>query len=115
MNIKSVVIIVAFVSLVVALTGTPGKCEGLQVLSVCQELVNQAASYEARASYHRQIARSYQTHIENLAKLPSSQVTSQALSTYFDQYDQNRALENKFKDLYRQASDQAKKCMKSVD
>jgi hypothetical protein len=115
MNLKSAFIVFALTILLLVSVGGPGPCQGQQVVTVCQELVNLAASYDARASYHRQVAKAYTIHIESLAKLPKNTTTIQAMDNFFALYDQNRALEAKFKDLYRQTSEEAKRCMKSVE
>jgi hypothetical protein len=115
MNLKSSYIVLALTVLLLISVSGPGPCQGQQVVTVCQELVNLAATYDARASYHRSVAKAYTVHIESLAKLTKTQATVQAMDNFFNLYDQNRALESKFKDLYRQTSEEAKRCMKSVE
>lgn len=115
MNLRYALVILAiFAVLMVAGVGT-GQCERTLYLSVCQELVNSARSYEARAAHHNRVARGLQMQIENMAKLPKNQSTILALDNLFAQYDENRALENKFRELYRQATEESKKCMKSAE
>ncbi len=94
---------------------SPAECDRSMYLGVCQELVSAARSYEARSTYHQNIARSIQMQIEAMAKLPKNQGTIMALENLFAQYDQNRALENKFRALFRQANDEAERCMKSAE
>ncbi len=101
-------------SIIIA-NGAPAFCERTIYLNVCQELVNSARSYEARASHHARMAKVVQTQIELFAKLPKDVNTSQAIDQLFSQYDENRVLEAKFRDLYKQTSEEAKKCMKSAE
>jgi hypothetical protein len=89
--------------------------ERTMFLNLCQELVNSARSYEARASHHQRTAKNLQAQIENMARLPNNQATNQAIDTLFSQYDENRVMEAKFRELYRQSTEEAKKCMKSAD
>jgi hypothetical protein len=83
-------------------------------LGLCQEIVNNARSYEARANYHNQIAKSLMAQIENFAKLPKNSATAQAVDNLFASYEENRAMERKFLDLYRKSSLEADKCMQSA-
>jgi len=115
MNLKSAFTIVAMLSLLLVGVAGPALSEKTMYLNVCQELVNQARVYEARAVYHNKTARAFMMHIENQAKLPKNQGTIAAMENLFSQYDQNRELENKFRELYRQASEEAKRCMKSAE
>ena len=78
-------------------------------------MVSQARAYDARASQHNNVAKGYQMQIENLAKLPKNQTTVSAMDSLFAQYDQNRLLEIKFRELYRQTSAEAERCMKRMD
>jgi hypothetical protein len=102
---------------VTALTvGGPASAEQRTAyLNVCQELVNQARAYEARANQHNQLAKGYQMHIENMAKQTKTPATMSAMDSFFAQYDENRALEKKFRELFREASEGAKNCMKSAE
>ncbi|HMK34670.1 MAG TPA: hypothetical protein VK463_06370 [Desulfomonilaceae bacterium] len=112
MNLRSALIIIAVLSMLLLVHVGPASCETVASLNVCQELVNSARNYEARATYHNQISKSLQMQIENFSKLPKTQSTALAIDQLFNQYDENRMLEQKFRDLYRQAADQAKSCMK---
>jgi hypothetical protein len=112
MRLKSALVIISLFSMAPVLGAGPAYCESVASLNVCQELVNSARSYEARAAYHNQIAKSLQMQIENVAKLPKNQGTVLAMDQLFAQYDENRSLEQKFRDLYRKAADDAKGCMK---
>jgi hypothetical protein len=115
MSIRPAFIVLAFLS-VLLLAGTqPGYCERTVYLHVCQELVSQARSYEARAEAHNRIARAYMIQIENLAKFPKDQGTVLAMDNLFAQYDQNRKMESKFRELYREATEEAKQCMKNIE
>jgi|GEM_PF-625816 len=116
MNLKSLVLSLAIVSLLLFAATTPVPAvERTMYLNVCQELVSQARSYEARATQHNNIAKGFQMQIENLAKMPKTQSTVSAMDSFFSQYDQNRLLEIKFRELYRQTSDEAERCMKRLD
>lgn len=112
MHLKSALVFISLISMLPLFGAGPAHCETIAGLNVCQELVNAARSYEARASYHNQIARSFQMQIENVAKLPKNQSTVLTMDQLFAMYDENRALEQKFRDLYRKATDDAKNCMK---
>lgn len=105
-----------FALIVLSLVTTlPADCDRSMYLGVCQELVSTARSYEARSTYHQNIARVLQMQIENMAKLPKNQGTIMAMENLFAQYDQNRALENKFRAMFRQANEEADRCMKSAE
>jgi hypothetical protein len=112
MNLKSVLVILSVVSMLLILTAGSAQCQSVSGLNVCQELVSSARSYEARATYHSQIAKSLQMQIENVSKLPKNQGTALTIDQLFAQYDENRSLESKFRDLSRKATDDAKGCMK---
>jgi hypothetical protein len=115
MNLKPLIIPIAFFSLMLILAAGPAAADRTLYLTVCQELVNQARAYEARASFHNSVAKGYQMQIENLSKMPKNQGTISQMDILFSQYDQNRLLEIKFRELYRQSSDEADRCMKRVD
>lgn len=115
MNLRSSIIVFTLLSLSVLCATNPGYCERTWYLSVCQELVSSARAYEARAEAHNKIARSFMLQIENMAQLPKNQGTIAAMDNLFAQYDQNRKMEHKFRELYRQATEEAKQCMKSID
>jgi hypothetical protein len=112
MNLKSGLLIIAlcFLAASPALSNDRGS-----YLNVCQELVSSARTYEARSAHHGRVAKQLQSQIENLTKMPRNDNTGQIIDSLFGQYDENRALESKFRDLYRQSSDEAKKCMKSAE
>jgi hypothetical protein len=84
------------------------------MLGLCQELVNNARSYEQRAASHARAAKGIMSQIERTAKLEKTEQTIAAMDNYFQQYDQHRAMERKYRELYKRAADEAKKCMKSV-
>ncbi|MBI4963796.1 MAG: hypothetical protein HY913_11020 [Desulfomonile tiedjei] len=115
MNPRSLIIPLAICSLVLILAAGPAYPDRTLYLNVCQELVNQARSYEARASFHNSVSKGYQMQIENMSKQPKNQGTISAMDSLFSQYDQNRLLEIKFRELYRQTSEEAERCMKRVD
>jgi len=115
MNLKSAIIAVALAALFLTATGNIAYCERTLYLSACQELVSMARSYQARAEAHNRIAKSYTMQIENLAKFPKNQGTIAAMDNFFSQYDENRKLESKYRELYRQATEEAKGCMKNID
>ena len=114
MNRKFALVFIALFSLTLIFTGPPAFSENTMLLGLCQELVNQARSYEARATGHSRTAKNIMVQIENTAQWPKNQGTSDALDNLFSQYDQHRAMELKYRDLYQRAADEAKKCMKSV-
>jgi hypothetical protein len=115
MDLKKALTVTLFFALIMAFAVGPGYCERTMVLSVCQELVNSARGYEARATAHSRIAKSLQAQIENLAKMPQSSATMQAMDSLFAQYDENRAMEMKMRDLYRQSTQESDRCMRSAD
>lgn len=115
MNLRSSFIVFTFLFLNLLWSTTPVYCERTWYLSVCQELVSSASAYQARAEAHDRIAKSYKMQIENMAKLEKTQATISAMDNIFAQYDQNRKMESKFRELYRQATEDAKQCMKSID
>jgi hypothetical protein len=112
MNLKSVLVIFSVVSMLLVLSSGSALCQSASGLNVCQELVSSARSYEARATYHGQVAKNLQMQIENVSKLPKTQGTAFTMDQLFAQYDENRSLESKFRDLSRKATDDAKGCMK---
>ncbi len=116
MNHKTALIAFALVSIFVISAIGPAYGESRTTyLFTCQQLMNTARGYEAQASAHGQIAKNLQMQIENLSKMPKTSVQALGLDTLFDQYDQNRALEHKYRELYREASEQAKACMKAAE
>jgi hypothetical protein len=114
MNLKRACIAISFLIIISAGAQT-ALCENGMYLNLCQELVNSARSYEARASYHGRMAKTIQMQIEGMARLPKSDLTSQQIDTFFSQYDENRVMEAKYRELFRQANEEAKKCMKSAE
>lgn len=115
MNLRSLFIVLAVASILLTSSATPVFCERSAYLALCQELVSQARAYQARAEAHNRVAKAYMIQIENLAKSASNQSTSLAMDNLFAQYDQNRKLEAKFRELYRQATEEARLCMNSID
>ncbi len=113
--IRSIFVVVAFFSILL-ITG-PGQVfsDSGMALNMCQELVNNARNYESRATWHNRVCKNLMQQIENMSKQPKNSGTSQALETLFQQYDQNREMENKFRQLFRQTSEEAERCMKSVN
>ncbi len=114
MNLKFALIVLAIVSSLLFSATGPVHCERTLSLTVCQELVNSARGYEARSAYHNRVAKAFMMQIENMAKQPKNQGTVAAMDSLFSQYNQNRVMEQKFLELYRQVSDEANNCMKSV-
>jgi len=84
-------------------------------LNVCQELVNTARSYQSRATWHTSVAQGLMQQIQNMAKQPQNPGTVQAMDNLFQQYDQNRQMATQMTQLFRQYSDQAQQCMKSIN
>ncbi len=114
MKTKTPVIILSLVGLLLIAAIGPAYGDRTAYLVVCQELVNRARAYEARANQANQIAKGLMSQIENLAKFPKNQSTVSGMDALFAQYDENRAMEQKFRELYRQAQDEAKQCMQQV-
>jgi hypothetical protein len=114
MNAKAPAIILALVALMVISAIGPAYGDRSQYLVVCQELVNRARAYEARANQANYVAKALMSQIENLAKYPKNQATVNGMDSLFAQYDEHRAMEQKFRELYRQAQDEAKQCMQQV-
>ncbi len=113
--IRSVFFVIALMSILL-ITG-PGQVfsDSGMALNVCQELVNNARAYENRATWHNRVCKNLMQQIENMSKLPKNAGTSQALDSLFQQYDQNREMENKLRLLFRQTSEEAERCMKSIN
>ncbi len=114
MNSKAPAIILALVALMVISATGPAYGDRTTYLVVCQEIVNRARAYEARANQANQVAKALMAQIENLAKYPKNQSTVSGMDSLFSQYDENRAMEQKFRELYRQAQDEAKQCMQQA-
>lgn len=81
-------------------------------LSLCQELVNQARSYESRATHHANEARNLMVRIEQMGSREKSAQTAADLDRLFKDYDEHRAMEKKLRELFRSLSQEADKCMK---
>lgn len=113
--IRSVFVVFALLS-ILSVSG-PGQVfsDSGMALNVCQELVNNARAYENRATWHNRVCKNLMQQIETMSKSPQNPGTSQALETLFQQYDQNREMENKLRQLFRQTSEEAERCMKSVN
>jgi hypothetical protein len=115
MNLKTTLFFLCTVTSLIIATSWPANCDRGMYLGVCQELVNTARSHEARSTFHQNVARNLQMQIENMSKLPKNQGTIAAMENLFTQYDQNRALERRFRTLFRQATDEAERCMSSAE
>ena len=116
MNLKAAATLLTFLLMLTTILGVSPAISGrTNVLGVCQELMSQARTYEARAVYHGQICKALMQQIDNMARQPKSPATIAAMDQYFAQYDENRSLEGKFRELSRQATEEAKQCMKSVE
>jgi len=115
MNLKAAATLLAFFILITTVFVPSAMSGRTNFLSVCQELMNQARTYEARASYHGQVCKALMQQIETVARQPKNDATISAIDQYFAQYDENRSLEHKFRELYKQATEDAKQCMKSAD
>jgi hypothetical protein len=114
MNLTNTAFFVALVvTLVTAHTGI-GYCENPMHVNLCQELLNQARSYEGRASQHGQSAKGFMSQIEQQAKLPTSRQSISGMDQLFSQYDQHRSMENKFRELYKRTTEEAERCMKAA-
>ncbi len=115
MGPKSAFIFIVLLSMTLIPLGGTAQAGNDMMLGLCQELMSKARSYEARAASHARSAKMLMGYIENTAKQPNNQGTNAAVDNYFAQYDQHRAMETKFMDLYRKTAEQAKQCMKSVE
>jgi len=115
MSLKTPLIALTVFSLLLIAAAGPAMAARTVYLGVCQELVSQARAYEARANYHNQIAKSLTTLIESQAKLPKNSGTIQTMDSLFNQYDENRELERKFKELFRKTTSEADQCMKNAE
>lgn len=93
----------------------PAFAEKRMVLGLCQELVNMASSYQARAEQHAQVAKGIMSQIEMQAKQPKSEASSAVMDGLFSQYDEHRTLENKLRALYKSTASKADECMRSVE
>ncbi len=114
MNLKCAFISLGAVSLFL-MSSLPGMCQRSTYLNVCQELVSSARQYEERAAQHNMAAKNIQMQIENMAKLSKNPGTSSVMDMLWNQYNQQRVLESKFRELFRQANEQANNCMKSAE
>jgi hypothetical protein len=112
MNLKTAL---SVVSLCILAASPAFSNDRSSYLNVCQELVSSARTYEARSAHHGRVAKQLQSQIEGLSRGPRNDNTGQIIDNLFAQYDENRQLESKFRDLFRQSSDEAKKCMKSAE
>ncbi len=116
MNHKAALIIFALVVILPISALGPAYGESRTAyLVTCQQLVNTARGYEAQATAHGQIAKNLQIQIEGLSKMPKTSAQALGIDTLFSQYDENRALEQKYRELYREVSAQAKDCMKAAE
>lgn len=115
MNLRVATTLLIALILMTTLGAGPATSGRTQFLSVCQELMNQARSNEARATYHSQVCTSLKQQIDAMARQPKNPATISAIDSMFAQYDENRALESKFRELYRQATEDAKQCMKNAE
>ncbi len=86
MNLKFAIVVLLTVSFMLLSATAPVYCERTLSLTVCQELVNSARSYEARSTYHNQAAKAYMAQIQSFAKQPTNQNTSAVMDNLFTQY-----------------------------
>ena len=114
MRLKSFIIVSVLVALMATWSATCGYCDRTMFLSMCQELVNTARSYEARAAHHKRVAKNIMSQIESQAQLPKTPASIQNIDNLFAQYDEHRAVESKLRELYRKWAAEADKCMQSV-
>lgn len=89
--------------------------DNTMALNSCQEILNNARSCESRATWYNQVAKGLMQQIQNLSGMPKNPGTIQAIENLFQQYDQNRQMENQMRQLFRQYSEQAQQCMKSLN
>ncbi len=101
-----------------AITFSGNHCvysDNTMAMNSCQEILNNARSYESRATWHNQVAKALMQQIQNLSSMPKNSGTMQAIENLFQQYDQNRQMETQMRQLFRQYSEQAQQCMKSLN
>lgn len=115
MSLRFIALLLLAISLLAFPSVTNVYSDNLMALNVCQELVNNARAYESRATWHNRVAQGLMQQIQNMAQLPKNQGTIQAMDNLFQQYDQNRQMENQMRQLFRQLSEQAQQCMKTVN
>jgi hypothetical protein len=115
MNLRLPLLAFSMLTLIMFTTAGPALCQRTLYLGLCQELVNTARSYEARANFHHQVSKNLMLQIENQAKLPKNPATIATMDNLFAQYDENRALERKYRELYRKATREADQCMKAAE
>ena len=101
--------LVAALALCVAVPANSGRS---QFLGLCQELINQARSYENRATHHANQARNLTMRIEQMGSREKNAQTAAEVDRLFEQYDEHRAMERKLRELFRKLSQEADKCMK---
>ncbi len=89
MNLKRASIVIF--SLLCVLSSVPAPCERTMYLNLCQEIVNSARSYEARATFHARVAKNVQMQIETMSRLPKDQAQSTAIDNLFTQYQTKTA------------------------
>src|SRR5208337_5840 len=109
MNAKTAFVTFALLIAALLTAAGPAYCDRTVYLTVCQELVTHARAYEARANFHNQVCKNLMAQIESFSKLAKTQGTIAVLDTLFNQYDENRALEAKFRQLFRTSNDEADK------
>ncbi|MBM4326273.1 MAG: hypothetical protein FJ118_03830 [Deltaproteobacteria bacterium] len=115
MKFRTSSVLIALVA--IALIGLVGNAHASRTwyLALCQELVNNARAYEARADAHNRQAQGLMVQIEQMARLPKNQGTMSGMDKLFSMYDENRAMEAKYRQLYRKSTEEADKCMKGVE
>ena len=112
MSVKKNIVLFIFISVLALFMVVPANSGRTRFLGLCQELVNQARSYENRATFHATQARQLTVRIEQLGATRKNAQSSAEIDRLFEEYDEHRAMERKLKELFRKLSEEADKCMK---
>jgi hypothetical protein len=115
MSLRFIALLLLAISILAFPSVTNVYSDNSMSLNTCQELLNNARSYDSRATWYNRVAQGLMQQIQNMAQQPKTQATVQAMDNLFQQYDQNRQMENQMRQLSRQLSDQAQQCMKTVN
>ena len=116
MGLKSAVLLkLSIAALLIIPAGTSWAAEKTLHLNLCQELVNQARSYETRAASHSSVAKTIRQQIEVHSAQAKTPGMMAVIDNLFAQYHEHRAMENECRDLARKTSEDARKCMKEAE
>lgn len=110
---KAAIFITTLAALILCTSG-PAVSDRSMSLNLCQELVNYARSFEARANSHNHAAENIMRQIEHMSRQPKSEASRQAIENYFAQYDAHRTMAKKLEELFRKVTEEANDCMESL-